>query len=76
MKWISVKDASFPLNKRLLVTDGESLGHLMVDQYDIEEWDDYKLGFAEGIPDYSSHSLRRYEISHWCLIPELPKDDE
>lgn len=39
--WYSVQDHSFPLDKILLVTngDGASLGFIILDLYDIEEWD-------------------------------------
>ncbi len=77
MKWISVKEKPFPLDRRLLVTNGRDLGHILVDQYHIKEWEENEIGYqVGGIPDHTSHSMHHVDITHWCLIPELPKDSQ
>ena len=75
MKWISVKDDPIPMGM-VIVTNGKSLGYCIdIHWYSIVDTDDYLDGYISGIPDSNSFEMTGRDITHWLVLPELPKPD-
>lgn len=71
--WISVKYKSFPDGVNFLVTDGNKIAHVSVSQKeDWDDWPDDKMSFSM-IPDCEI-AFDHDEITHWFILPELPKE--
>lgn len=74
MKWISIKEQEPPDDVSFLVTDGHYIDHGGREGFSetIE-----KDGWEKEIIKYTvlpCHNSNFDKITHWCLVPVLPKE--